>query len=63
MIKKKNIEKRIKHNVEFLPISFNQITIRENEKKITKNLKATKSVFYKDDDYQVFPFYKSITQF
>jgi hypothetical protein len=56
MIKKKNIEKRIKHNVEFLPISFNQITIREN-------LKATKSVFYKDDDYQVFPFYKSITQF
>ena len=63
MINKEKIKEKIKKNEQFLPISFNQIIVRDKVVNSTKNLKSIKSDYYKDEDYQIFPYYKSITQF
>lgn len=63
MKKRDEISKLIIENQKSLPISFNKIKIKENTNISSKNIKIVKSKFYKDEDYQIFSYYKSITQF
>ncbi|CCG53498.1 Hypothetical protein KQS_07750 [Flavobacterium indicum GPTSA100-9 = DSM 17447] len=63
MIDKEEIKQVLKRDEEILPISFNQTIVRDKVDFSKKNLKSVKSIYYKDGDYQIFPYYKQITQF